>query len=186
MDKKAPIKFYIVIGICILLTVACAVAGVYTLRTVEEGSWYRSKYYVALYVYTYHELPPNFITKEQASNIRDGMEKKQYNIGGDTFYNREGRIDNPDNIRLVECDIYTGGSNISNRGAERIVFFSDGSLVLYTADHYDTFTPITMWDINGTSYVLFGASGGSFLVLVIVTAVKISKRKSKKKEVISQ
>ncbi|MCH5156504.1 MAG: hypothetical protein J1G02_01340 [Clostridiales bacterium] len=184
--KKANFKFYVAIGVCILLVVACIVAGACTLRTVQEDGWYRSKYYVALYIYTYHELPDNFITKEQASNIKDGTEKKKYNIGGDTFFNREGHIDNPEGIRLVECDIYTGTSSISSRGAERIVFFSDGSLVLYTSDHYDTFTPITMWDINGTSYVLFGASGVSFVALVVVVSVGISKRKSRKEDVVSQ
>ena len=180
MNSKSSVKYRVVFYVLVLLTVACLVAGFCTLRTVKESGWYRNKYDVALYIYTYHELPSNFITKSQASSIKNANEKMQYNIGGDTFYNREGHIDNPNNIPLVECDIYTGQNSIVSRGADRIVFFSDGSLVLYTADHYDTFTPITMWDINFVSYTLFGATGAMFLTqLLVATFATAFKRHSK-------
>ena len=179
MNNKASIKYRVIFYICILLTVACLVAGLCTLNVVKQGSWYRSKEYVALYIYKYHELPPNFITKSEADNLND-YAKMYYNMGGDTFYNREGHIDNPNKITLIECDIYGKNNSITRRGTERLVYFADGSLVLYTADHYETFTPITMWDINGVSYVLFGAAGALVLLqLLIATFATVFKRKSK-------
>ena len=180
MNTKSAIGLRIFYYVCIVLIIACAVVASCTLRTVEEGVWYRDKYNVALYIYKYHHLPNNFVTKSQASDMKNGAEKRNYNIGGDTFYNREGHIDNPNNIRLVECDIYTGQNNISSRGAERLVFFSDGSLVLYTSDHYDTFNAITMWDINGLSYGLY-IGAGVVLLIQISTAlfITILRRKTK-------
>lgn len=182
MNNKTAIKYRIIFYICMIAAVVCLIVGFCTQTTVNQGGWYTGKYSVAMYIYKYHELPPNFITKSEASNIMDANIKRQYNMGGDTFYNKEGHIDNPNNIRLVECDIYTGNCNITNRGTERIVFFSDGSLVLYTSDHYATFTPVTMWsimwNINTFSCVMFTLSGVLLLTqLLVAIFATIYKRK---------
>ena len=56
-------------------------------------------------------------------------------IGGDRFGNYEGLL--PDGHSYTECDVNT--LEASSRGAERIVFSSDG-LIYYTGDHYASFT----------------------------------------------
>jgi ribonuclease T1 len=90
------------------------------------------------------KLPPNFVTKRQAKRLgwrpgRDlweirGLEGKS--IGGDLFYNREGRL--PDGGRVWrEADLdYRGG----HRGPKRIIY-SDG-LKMVTVDHYRTFVEV--------------------------------------------
>jgi ribonuclease T1 len=90
------------------------------------------------------KLPPKFVTKKQAKELgwkpgRDlweyrGLEGKS--IGGDLFYNREGRL--PDQERVwSEGDLaYKGG----HRGPKRIVY-SDG-LRMVTVDHYRTFVEV--------------------------------------------
>ena len=61
-------------------------------------------------------------------------------IGGDNFYNREGRL--PKDGRYVEADIdFDGGK----RGARRLVFDRDvkGSWKIWlTVDHYDSFVSL--------------------------------------------
>ena len=178
MYEKKEIRCRVVCYIFIIATLLCLLLGVCTLRTVKENVWYTSKNYVALYIYKYHKLPDNFITKEEASNIKDGTAKKKYNIGGDTFFNREGHL--PGNNSYIECDIYTRGSSISSRGAERIVFTKDGSKVYYTSDHYDSFTLITKWSINRTSYSMFvivGVLAATQIVVVIYSTAKKDKFK---------
>ena len=80
-------------------------------RAVIEGWWnevraayavndpngtYTSKNDVALYIYLYHRLPNNFVTKRQAENLYgwDGGSLSTYGmcIGGDRFYNNEGLL----------------------------------------------------------------------------------------------
>lgn len=110
--------------------------------TVEEDGWYTSKDEVALYIHTYGRLPGNFISKTKARDrgwvasegnldeVCPGM-----SIGGSRYYNDDGELPDKRGRQWTECDInYHGGF----RGAERIVFSSDG-LIYYTADHYETF-----------------------------------------------
>lgn len=107
----------------------------------KDGS-YTSRDEVALYLYTYGELPQNFITKKEAQQL--GWDSKKGNldevapgmsIGGDRFGNYEQIL--PDND-YKECDInYSGGY----RGDERIVFSDDGD-IYYTDDHYASFTQL--------------------------------------------
>lgn len=100
---------------------------------------------VADYLFTWGELPENFITKEEAqalgwdssrnyvSDVAPGM-----SIGGDVFGNYEGRLPYARGRKFYECDVnYTRGK----RGAERIVYSNDGH-VWYTDDHYETFTEL--------------------------------------------
>ena len=100
---------------------------------------------IADYLFTWGELPENFITKDEAmalgwdssrnkvSDVAPGM-----SIGGDVFGNYEGILPYVRGRTYYECDVnYTRG----NRGAERIVYSSDGH-VWYTDDHYETFTEL--------------------------------------------
>ena len=110
--------------------------------TVAEDGWYTSKDEVALYIHTYGRLPGNFISKTKAraagwvaseGNLDEVCPGKS--IGGSRFYNDDGLLPDARGRTWTECDInYHGGF----RGAERIVFSSDG-LLYYTGDHYETF-----------------------------------------------
>lgn len=108
--------------------------------TLDEDGFYSTPEDVALYIYTYGDLPDNFITKEEARalgwdstkgnlwEVADGM-----SIGGDRFGNYEELL--PTEDRYTECDVnYAGGF----RGSERIVFSDDGD-IYYTGDHYQSF-----------------------------------------------
>ena len=107
----------------------------------DPEGWYYSAGDVSLYLYTYGELPENFITKSEAREY--GWEGGSvevylpgYAIGGDTFGNREGLLPRAEGRVYYECDIDTNGAN--SRGAKRIVFSNDG-LIYYTEDHYESF-----------------------------------------------
>lgn len=97
---------------------------------------------IADYLFTYGELPPNFITKKQAQALgwqtiyRTVAEAAPgMSIGGDRFGNYEGKLPRKHGRTWYEADCnYVRG----NRGGERIVYSSDG-LVFYTGDHYQTF-----------------------------------------------
>lgn len=111
------------------------------LKVSRDGN-YNTVEEVALYLHIYGELPGNFITKKEATNL--GWESKEGNlwevtdkksIGGDKFGNREGLLPKAEGRQYYECDInYEGGF----RGSERIVYSNDG-LIYYTDDHYKTF-----------------------------------------------
>ncbi|HCP14725.1 MAG TPA: ribonuclease [Peptococcaceae bacterium] len=112
---------------------------------VIQGEPYSTKDEVATYIKQFQALPPNYLTKQEATDL--GWDNTQGNlwdvaegmsIGGDRFGNREGLLPAAKDRQYYECDVdYQGGY----RGAERIVYSNDG-LVYYTADHYKTFTQI--------------------------------------------
>lgn len=107
----------------------------------REGS-YTTAEDVALYLYTYDELPDNFMTKEEARELGwSGGSLEKYApgmcIGGDYFGNREGLLPEEKGRDYYECDIDTLGAK--SRGAKRIVYSDDG-LIYYTEDHYESFT----------------------------------------------
>jgi hypothetical protein len=59
-------------------------------------------------------------------------------IGGDRFWNREGRLPNAANRRWTEADLdYACG----RRNAKRLVFSSD-RLIFVTLDHYESFREV--------------------------------------------
>ena len=161
MMKKRVITTILVLLLISLFLVACGVDELIdTLESIEmelengkdevdsdelkvsrDGN-YNSMEEVALYLHIYEELPENFITKKEATNL--GWESKEGNlwdvtdknsIGGDKFGNREGILPKAEGRQYYECDInYEGGF----RGSERIVYSNDG-LIYYTEDHYKTF-----------------------------------------------
>lgn len=59
-------------------------------------------------------------------------------IGGDRFFNREGRLPNAPNRRWTEADL---DYNCGRRNAKRLVFSSD-RLIFVTIDHYDSFREV--------------------------------------------
>lgn len=108
----------------------------------SEDGIYTSKEEVAAFIYLYHRLPDNFISKKEAkAQGWDGSAKTLWNyfpgmsIGGDYFGNYEEILPKKDGRRYTECDINFNGKS---RGAERIVFSNDG-LIYYTDDHYESF-----------------------------------------------
>lgn len=99
-----------------------------TLPPIDEHGIFDSKEDVALYIHTYGKLPQNYVTKNRYNK------EKNLCVGGDRFYNREGRL--PSGEIYYECDIDTYG--ITSRGAKRLVWTKSG-IVYYTGDHYASF-----------------------------------------------
>ena len=109
-------------------------------NAVEYGESYTSKEEVALYLHLYEELPPNFITKNEAKKLGWVSNKGNLDdvapgmsIGGDRFGNYEGIL--PEGKEYHECDIDSDGGY---RNTKRIVYSEDGC-IYYTEDHYETF-----------------------------------------------
>lgn len=111
------------------------------LPSIDEHGTYDQKDDVALYIYTYHRLPDNYMTKKEARKqgwdggalhlVVDGM-----CIGGDVFTNAEGSLPEKPGVTYYECDIDT--LTKKKRGAKRIVYSDDWN-IYYTKDHYDSF-----------------------------------------------
>ena len=112
---------------------------------VARDGWYDTLEEVAVYIASFHRLPGNYITKNQAMGL--GWSSSAGNlwqvargksIGGDRFGNYEGQLPDKKGSTWKECDIdYDGGY----RNGRRIVFSSDW-LIYYTGDHYSTFTEV--------------------------------------------
>ena len=107
---------------------------------IDYDGVYTSKEDVALYLWTYGELPRNFMTKNEARKLGwsgGGLDDYAQDmcIGGDIFGNREGLL--PKKYKYIECDIDT--LNEDSRGAKRIVFSKGLEVIYYTPDHYESF-----------------------------------------------
>lgn len=111
---------------------------------------YGESYYdvknVVLYLENYGELPPNYITKEEARELGwSGGTVEKYKegaaIGGDHFGNHEGLLPTSKGRSYTECDIDTLG--YGSRGVRRLIFSNDG-LYFYTDDHYESFKQVTV------------------------------------------
>lgn len=117
-------------------------ASAETAAAVIEGQSYSTKDEVAAYIHQFQELPPNYLTKDEARDLgwdnADGNlweVTDRLSIGGDYFGNREGLLPKKQGRTYYEADInYQGGY----RGAERIIYSNDG-LIFYTGDHYESF-----------------------------------------------
>lgn len=128
---------------------------------ITEDGLYVTRDEVALYIFIYHTLPNNYMTKSEAdTHISDHWTSTNMaSIGGDRFYNREGLLPEASGRYYTEVDIdYYGGS----RGAKRIVYSNDG-FIFYTGDHYGSFTlydPITKtWNNYSKSDEIFDGTG---------------------------
>mgnify|MGYP000000780479 CR=1 FL=1 len=100
---------------------------------------------VDVYLYRHHKLPNNYITKGEARKlgwkpIFGNLDQvaSGFVIGGDVFYNRQGKLpDSPGRV-WYECDIdYLGGY----RNNSRIIYSNDG-LIFKTDCHYKRFISI--------------------------------------------
>ena len=118
---------------------------------IDADGYYYTKDDVAEYLSVYGKLPDNYIKKSEAYDlgwdsdkgnlweVADGMV-----IGGDTFGNREGLLPKKNGVKYYECDVnYNGGY----RGAERIIYSSDGN-IYYTDDHYESFEHIGTFEVK--------------------------------------
>ena len=108
---------------------------------VVKGKAYTDKDHVAAYIHVYKTLPPNYITKGQASKLgwktQGTLDKVApgKSIGGDRFNNYEKVLPDKQGRVWKECDIdYVRG----NRNAKRICYSNDG-LIYYSASHYQKF-----------------------------------------------
>lgn len=117
-----------------------ASAGSATASVVDRDTAYYDVEHVVLYLDAYGELPPNYITSDEARDL--GWEGgavdpylKDAAIGGDHFGNYEGLLPAGS---YHECDIDTHGTR---RGAKRLVWSTDGHYY-YTADHYKSFVEV--------------------------------------------
>lgn len=110
-------------------------------KSIDKNGSYTTKEDVSLYLYTYNQLPQNFITKKEAEALGwEGGSLEPYApgkcIGGSRFGNYEELLPEKEGRQYYECDIDTLGAE--KRGAKRLVYSDDG-LIYYTADHYETF-----------------------------------------------
>ena len=108
---------------------------------VIKGKAYTDKDHVAAYIHVYKTLPPNYITKGQASKLgwktQGSLDKVApgKSIGGDRFNNYEKVLPDKQGRIWKECDIdYVRG----NRNAKRICYSNDG-LIYYSSSHYRDF-----------------------------------------------
>lgn len=113
-------------------------------REIDRDGYYYDVEGVVLYLDSYGELPPNYITKSDARKLGwEGGTPEKYRagsaIGGDSFGNFEGLLPKAGGRSYTECDIDTEGK--SSRGAKRLIFSNDG-LYFYTDDHYESFTEV--------------------------------------------
>ena len=118
-----------------------------TNTSIDENGTYTSKDDVALYIYTYHKLPKNYITKNEAKKLGWNSSKNYVgdvaigkSIGGDRYGNYEKRLPDIKGRKYIECDIDYGGKK---RNAKRIIYAEDFDesigFIFYTEDHYKTF-----------------------------------------------
>jgi len=111
---------------------------------------YSDKEHVAAYLHEFGELPPNYLTKQEARELgwveswgNLWQVAPEMSIGGDYFGNYEGKLPRQKGRRYFECDIdYDPAENRGRRNGKRIIYSSDG-LIFYTEDHYETFEEIT-------------------------------------------
>ena len=130
----------------LLLPLACAGGESADGAVIEAayGENYLDRDHVAAYIILYGELPPNYLTKEEARAL--GWSSNKGNlwqvapgcaIGGDRYGNYEGLLPKGS---YKECDVdYAGGY----RDAKRLIFDTKGN-IYYTEDHYASFVKLTV------------------------------------------
>ncbi|MDE5714600.1 MAG: InlB B-repeat-containing protein [Anaeroplasmataceae bacterium] len=103
--------------------------------SISQSGFYTSMEEVGAYIYTFHELPNNYRTK-QYFNKNEYTSENKLSVGGDQFYNREQLLPYKNGRTYTECDIDYKGTS---RGSKRIVYSSDW-LIFYTSNHYSSFS----------------------------------------------
>ncbi len=112
---------------------------------IMEENTYTSKEEVARYIYKFHHLPSNYITKKEAQEL--GWDENKRNlkevapgksIGGDEYSNADKMLPEEKGRIYYECDV---NAPDGERGKERLIYSNDG-LVFYTDNNVDTFEPI--------------------------------------------
>ena len=107
---------------------------------IKEDGLYTSMEEVGAYLYLYHKLPKNFVTKSIFEK-KEVTSANKLSTGGDTFGNRERLL--PLGKSYRECDIdYHGGS----RNAKRIVYSVTDWTIFYTNDHYASFSILRFFE----------------------------------------
>lgn len=150
-------------GFCVFLlflTLLFLILPIATRVRVKESGTYTTRDYVALYLFTYHHLPGNYVLKSDPSVKDSGMQPSDGRyIGGDVFY-YSGKIRNyTDKTELRECDLSYDESK-TERGSKRLVYAVDCSEIFYTYTHYGqngepAFVRVTKFSIQKTSNVLW-------------------------------
>jgi len=167
-------KIILIVGL--LLMVILLLMPIVTTRRVKEGNAYYSKKDVALYIYSFEELPKNFITKAEAEDIYGNYAnaiKEMKNIGGDS-YKYEGVITSyklPSYVKLQEADIYKNRSG--QRGEWRLVYTTNlANVQVYFSDnHYGSFSKVTNWQMQSARNVfliIFFVYTASFIAAFIL------------------
>ena len=160
----------------IVLIVLFIMPFVTKIRVDRDGE-YTTKEDVALYIMTYHELPPNYITKYGIDYAKNhDIEIDDCIMGGDTHFNTAQFVQFgvSESTKLKECDIAGPNYDITGkRGAQRLVYTcnTDNVKVFYTYNHYSTFSELTSFDLNLTSnvfWIIFGVYTASLIAFYIV------------------
>ena len=118
---------------------------IFDLNEVDEDKQYNNHLDVVAYIYYYHKLPSNYLTKSEAKSlgwkgsgnlwVNDILTGK--NIGGDTFNNREQLLPITASNTYIEVDVNNNGGS---RGTYRIVYNRYTFDIYYTDNHYASFT----------------------------------------------
>ena len=158
------------ITICLLLILF--LMPFLTTKRVHLHTNYTDKNDVTLYIKKYHELPPNYITKDSKDYYLNHSEiprNPDYVAGGDTYFNTDDlrSFGIESDTRLKECDIVTASYSLTNRGRVRLVFTCNEkhSRVFYTEDHYETFQELTSFKLQlprNVFWIIFGVYAGLF------------------------
>ena len=152
--KKTVILLLLILLIAAMAVAMCACGGVGTdvpvpaddsgtvveTGAIDEDGYYTTKDDVALFINTYHRLPDNYVTENEAYDLgwksKEDPSKYGIMIGGMKFGNREKLL--PQGENYFECDVDYDGHM---RGTRRLVYTKDGT-VYYTDDHYESFTQL--------------------------------------------
>ena len=125
-----------------LLAAPALAADAVPVVEVGYGADYLDRDHVAAYITLFNELPPNYLTKDEAKAL--GWVSSKGNlwkvapgcaIGGDRFGNYEGLLPKGN---YKECDVDSAGGF---RDEKRLIYDDKGH-IYYTEDHYASFIPV--------------------------------------------
>jgi len=117
-------------------------------EVVEESGVYTTRDSVAAYLCKFDKLPENYVNKNEGKKLYESETGNSFSnwnfnpwttlgvmIGGDNYDNNAGLL--PEGS-YHEADVEYSAKN---RGTKRLVYQSN-CVIYYTADHYETFTPL--------------------------------------------